>query len=205
MFGIFEQKFLHSFLANLDQQTKAHTSSPTRSLSSEPIKKSILREISSLSVTPASPSPSPPPPSASASSTTDEILIPTVLPLPLNITQSLSYPYDTTPGKSSEINRLDRVLNSFSLGVKVPEAPLVFQSLPISSDEIEPHPSTKRPHVDETSESVHILSSISEIDEQFSPSKRARRSVSSQESIETFRYHFSLSSLATYLFLFLFS
>lgn len=50
--------------------------------------------------------------------------------------------------------------------------------------ELEPPPtqSNKRSHVDDPSESIYT----SEIDEQLSPSKRTRRSLSSQESIETF-------------------
>ena len=82
----------------------------------------------------------------------------------------------------------------FSSEVKVPaETPLVFQSTSsidtkdLNENEILPLNSNKRPHSNENCESVYISSSTSEIDEQLSPSKRARRSISSQESVETIR------------------
>jgi hypothetical protein len=145
--------------------------------------------VSPLPVTPASPSP--PPPLLPVSSVSDEPIKPTNIPLPFNNTQSISYPYETTPGKNSKTNLINR-LSQFLSDVKLPEAPLIFQSssiIPKDSNENETHPSNsnKRPHSDENPESVYISSSISEIDEQLSPSKRTRRSISSQESIETFR------------------
>ena len=178
------------FLANIDQQTKPHTPSPTRPTFSEPIKKTILRDISPLPVTPASPSPPTPPPLVP--SVSHEPITSMNLPLPVTNIQSISYPYETTPGKISKTNLTNR-LSEFSSEVKLPEAPLIFQSssstAPKDSNDNEtlPSNSNKRPHLDENSESVYISSSISEIDEQLSPSKRARRSISSQESIETFR------------------
>jgi hypothetical protein len=53
----------------------------------------------------------------------------------------------------------------------------------LNENEILPSNTNKRPHLDENIESIYT----SEIDEQLSPSKRARRSISSQESFETFR------------------
>lgn len=72
--------------------------------------------------------------------------------------------------------------------IKPTETPLIFQSSSITtkeSNENEPLPSNtnKRSHVDENFESVYT----SEMDEQLSPLKRARRSISSQESFETSR------------------
>ena len=76
----------------------------------------------------------------------------------------------------------------FFLDIKPTEVSSILQSSSVTSKESNEHethtPSTsKRPHVDENVESVYT----SEIDEQLSPSKRARRSISSQESFETFR------------------
>ncbi|CAF2874955.1 unnamed protein product [Rotaria sp. Silwood2] len=158
-----------------DQQTKAHTPSPTRPTLPEPIKKPILRDLSPLPVTPASPSPSPPPPltTTSISSISDEPITPTILPVSFSATQSVSSSNETTPE------------------VKLIETPLIFQPTLITTkesneNEVLPLNPNKRPHSDENAESICISSTISEIDEQLSPSKRARRSISSQESIETF-------------------
>ena len=75
------------------------------------------------------------------------------------------------------------------LDVKTSDTPLLFQSTSLpakESNETETPPplnTNKRPQSEENTESIYT----SEIDEQLSPSKRARRSVSSQESFETFR------------------
>ncbi len=80
------------------------------------------------------------------------------------------------------------LLFQFSVDVKISEAPLLFQSSSITikdsnENETVPLNSNKRPHLDENAESIYT----SEIEEQLSPSKRARRSISSQESYETLR------------------
>ncbi|CAF3683799.1 unnamed protein product [Rotaria sp. Silwood1] len=163
---------------NNDQQTKAHTPSPTRSTLPEPIKKTILRDLSPLPATPASPSPPPPPPppepapQISLSSISDEPITPTIQPVSFSTTQIISSSNETTPE------------------VKLVETPLLFQSTSLTTkelneNEILPLNSNKRSHSDENTESTCISSTISEIDEQLSPSKRARRSISSQESVET--------------------
>jgi hypothetical protein len=90
------------FLATIDQQTKAHTSSSTP----ESIKKSILRDVSPLPITPASPSP----PSTSIS---HESITPTILPLPLTNTQSVSYPYDNTPGRFNTYSNCSSIVSFF--------------------------------------------------------------------------------------------
>ncbi|CAF0794084.1 unnamed protein product [Rotaria sordida] len=160
---------------NNDQQTKAHTPSPTRPTLPEPIKKPILRDLSPLPVTPASSSPPPPAPplSASISTISDEPITPTILSIPFSTIQNVSSSNETTPE------------------VKLTETPLIFQSTSVTTkelneNEIFPLNSNKRPHSDENTESIFISSTISEIEEQLSPSKRVRRSISSQESIETF-------------------
>ncbi len=84
----------------------------------------------------------------------------------------------------TEIKLIDLIISE----VKTSETPLIFQSSSMTTKESNENESllsnsNKRPHVDDNSESIYT----SEIDEQLSPSKRARRSVSSQESFETFR------------------
>ena len=82
-----------------------------------------------------------------------------------------------------------------ALDLKPLDVPLVFQpvsSSSISLKEANEHgspssTSTKRPHSDENTEAAYISSTISDTDEQLSPLKRVRRSMSSQESIDTLR------------------
>ncbi len=76
----------------------------------------------------------------------------------------------------------------FCSDTKISEGPLIFQSSSITTKELNENEivssnSNKRPHLDENVESIYT----SEIIEQLSPSKRARRSISSQESFETSR------------------
>ncbi len=82
-------------------------------------------------------------------------------------------------------------LSRFLSDIKASETSLIFQSSSVTSkesneNEILSSNINKRPHLDENTESIYT----SELDEQLSPSKRARRSISSQESFETFRYIF---------------
>ena len=76
----------------------------------------------------------------------------------------------------------------FFVDVKSSETPSLLHSISTISkgsteNELASSNLNKRPHLDEPSESIYT----SEVDEQLSPSKRARRSISSQESFETFR------------------
>jgi len=76
----------------------------------------------------------------------------------------------------------------FFSDVKTSEPTLIFQSSSITTKELNENEilssnSNKRSHLDENIESIYT----SEIDQQLSPSKRARRSISSQESFETLR------------------
>ncbi|CAF0962139.1 unnamed protein product [Adineta ricciae] len=150
-------------------QTKPSLPSPTRPAVSESTKKTTIRDVSPVSIPPVSPSP-PPPPATAVPSNTDAA---TADPTPASSIQNTSTPTDPTPE------------------VKLPEAPL---ALPVSSTTMKESnendtpatTSNKRSHSDENSEPVFTSSSVSEAEEQLSPSKRARRSISSQESTETF-------------------
>ena len=87
---------LSSNLAIPDRPTKLHTPSPTRSISSKPINKTIQRDLSPLPVARTSP---PPPPLTSASSISDEPITPIYQPSSMNSTPTNNISADTTPGK----------------------------------------------------------------------------------------------------------
>lgn len=81
-----------SFVGNTDLQTKPAEPSPTRSISSEPLKKTVTRDASPLPVPPATP----PSPAPAVSSTVEEPTTPKALPPTLN---SASHSHSTTPGR----------------------------------------------------------------------------------------------------------
>ncbi|CAF3470262.1 unnamed protein product [Rotaria socialis] len=153
--------------SNHDQPTKAHSPSPTRPVVPEPLKPTVVRDPSPLPLTPVSPSPSH---RNSLSSISDEPITSTILPNSISSLQSISSSNETTPE------------------IKPIETSLLVQSISILStkestdNEMPSLNPNKRPHSDETSELINI----SDISEPLTPSKRLRRSISSQESIETF-------------------
>lgn len=89
--------------------------------------------------------------------------------------------------KSIIIRRIHKLFFVYLLEVKLNETPLLFQSVSVTStkepneNEIPSLNPNKRPHSEEISEVVNTTESSNE---QLSPLKRARRSISSQESVE---------------------
>lgn len=176
----------------IDQPTKSHTSSPTLDTNKKP----LLRDASPVPVTPISLSPATVIPHESVPSTT--------LPLTSIHSQRLSRSEENAPGIASISSQsIVSILVCLS-EMKSSEAPSLLHSISTISkgsndNELTPSNLNKRPHLDEPAESIYT----SEVDEQLSPSKRVRRSISSQESFETFRSLLFLivHPLANHLFL----